>query len=200
MTELFLSDVSRYDGRIDKLLEGIPDFISEHCKRHKNEEDLQASLLGWNILIMIFKSRNIDIDSLKLTYNENNKPYLGTHWFSISHSKSLVAVCYSDSEVGCDIEYVDNSRDYQRLSEEYLSPKEKEMFDSSSDKANTFTSLWTRKEAFHKHVGDGVTIENRRRELPYSDIYTTYLTDKNNDGYYLSVDCIDNQKVQIRIV
>ncbi len=198
MTELYLSDITRYDGRIDKLEDGLPISILEHCRKHVSENDRQASLLGWNILLMIFKNRNIDYKNLSVSYNEYGKPSFGKEQFNISYDGEIVAVCISTSEVGISIRKIEDDKD--SIIPDCFSDSEKEKYDSSKDKSKTFTELWTRKISFHKHVGDGIRKENIRKDIPYKEILTTYIEDKNKAGYYLSVDCIDNEKVQFRII
>ncbi len=198
MTELYLSDITRYDGRIDKLEDGLPDFVLDHCRKHTSEKERQASLLGWNILLLIFKNRKIDYENLLLSYNEYGKPSLGNLQFNISYDGEIVAVCISTSEVGISIKKIVEVP--IGLIDECFSEDEKKQYEASTDKQKTFTELWTRKLAFHKHVGDGKRIENIRKDIPYKEILTTYLEDKNKDGYYLSVDCIDNEKVHFRVI
>ena len=200
MTEIFLSDITRYDNRINKLKEGMSDTILDHCEKYQNEKDLQASLLGWNILTMILANRKVDISKIDLTYNEFGKPYLGNNWFSISHSGQIVAVCVSTSEVGIDIQKIDSNRNIDLLKNRYFSEKEINILDNSDDKAKCFTEIWTRKEAFHKHVGDGIQLDKFKRDLPYDEICTIYLEDKDKNGYILSADCIDNEKVYIKVI
>lgn len=199
MTNVYLSEISRYDNRIDLLKEGIPDDILIHCTRYKDERDVQASLLGWNILLEILKKNGIDIKGLKLQYNDHNKPLLKQVYFNISHSLDVVAVAISSSEVGIDIQSIDE-RDYDLLANRYLSSSEKEEYDKSLNKADTFTRLWTIKESFYKHTGEGINLDTIKKELPYKDIFTTYLKDRDGRGYYLSVDCIDNQRVHITVL
>lgn len=198
MTELYLSDITRYDGRIDKLEDDLPNSVLEHCRRHSSEKDRQASLLGWNILLMILKHHNIDYDKLVVTYNDYGKPFFGNQQFNISYNGEIVAVALSTSEVGISIKKIDD--DHDSVIQECFSNSEKTQYNSSDEKAKTFTELWTRKLAFHKHVGDGIGKENIRNDIPYKEILTTYLEDKNKCGYYLSVDCIDNEKVHFKII
>lgn len=200
MTQVYLSDIRRYDGRIDKLKDGLPASVLSHCLRYENERDVQASLLGWNILSLMLGKEEIDFSKIPLTYNEFGKPLLGNHFFSISHSGNIVAVCLSTSEVGIDIEQVRKDRDYEALAKRFFSPEEMSEYEKSKDKEECFVQLWTRKEAFHKHVGDGLRLDKIKKPLPYSDIYTVYLTDEDKNGYYLSVDCIDNERVLVSVI
>ena len=146
MTEIYLSDITRYDGRIDKLKEGMPAFVLEHCSKHKCREDLQASLLGWNILLMLLNHRNVDTKSLSLSYNEYGKPFLGNHYFSISHSGEIVAVCLSTSEVGIDIEKVRPDRDYDFL--DSSAKKRRNSITPQAKKKNASSSYGPEKKRF----------------------------------------------------
>lgn len=200
MTRVYLAEVSRYDGRIDKLKEGIPECILSHVSKYKDEHDIQASLLGWNIFLIELEKKKIEFNPKDLSFNEFGKPYYKGMYFNISHSKDIVAFCVSDSEVGIDIEAI-TDRNYDLLAERYLGIKETEEYQKSiENKAESFLRLWTKKEAFHKHVGDGINLDSIKNDVPYGDIYTIYLTDKNDLGYYLSVDCIDNEKVLVDVL
>ncbi len=198
MTELYLSDITRYDGRIEKLEDGLPKSVLEHCGKHQSEKERQASLLGWNILLMILKHHKIEYEGFVVNYNEYGKPSFGNQQFNISYDGEIVAVAISTSEVGISIKKTDD--DHNNIIQDYFSKSEKEQYSSSDGKAKAFTELWTRKLAFHKHVGDGIRKENIKNDIPYKEILTTYLEDKNKQGYYLSVDCIDNEKVHFKII
>ncbi len=147
---------------------------------------------------MILKNRNIDYENLQVTYNEYGKPSFGKQQFNISYAGEIVAVCISTSEVGISIKKIDDVN--ACLVNGCFSPFEKNQYDSSNEKEKTFAELWTRKIAFHKHVGDGIRKENIKNDTPYKEILTSYLEDKNKDGYYLSVDCIDNEKVHFKVI
>lgn len=202
MTLIYLSEIHRYDGRISFLKDGLPEDIIQHCLKYQNEHDIQASLLAYNIIISTLKKEGVDCSKLPLNYNQYKKPYFShckLH-FNISHSGDIVAVALSTSEVGIDIEMDDDKRDYDALAKRYFGPNELKTYQNSNQKIETFLSLWTKKEAFHKHVGDGIILGQFEKDIPYSDIYTTKLEDSFNHIYYLSCDCIDNEKVNLMII
>lgn len=202
MTVVYLSEISRYDGRISLLEEGMSDDILTHCKRHQNEQDYQASLLAFNVLNQALKQQGIDVNTYSLSYQENNKPYFPNmpYHFNISHSGDIVAVCISNFEVGIDVELIATTRDFDALASRYFGKREKEDYHHAIDKIETFYKTWTKKEAFHKHVGDGFSLDTFAKDLPYGDIYTTKLSDNAGRMYSLSVDSIDNERINIMVI
>ncbi len=86
-------------------------------------------------------------------------PYID---FSISHSESLVAcsICISKEQkpmIGVDCETL-YKKDPMQIAERFFTEKEKEIILSSDDKEKTFTVLWTKKEAYLKLLGKGISV------------------------------------------
>lgn len=86
------------------------------------------------------------------------KPYVaGKSTFNISHAGNVVAVVFSDHEIGLDIEIIgDLSTNNGILS--YFHPDEQAAFNRVDEetKQSFFYHIWTRKEAFLKAVGVGI--------------------------------------------
>ncbi len=96
-------------------------------------------------------------------YGSNEKPSLagpGPH-FNLSHSGALAlyAVC-ADVEVGIDVELYDPDFAGQRIPERFFSPDEVSALRAlpEPEQARGFLELWTRKEAFIKARGDGLSL------------------------------------------
>jgi 4'-phosphopantetheinyl transferase len=80
--------------------------------------------------------------------------------FNLSHSKNLVLYAFSsDREVGVDLEYIDPACDTQQLVQEFFSPFEKAEWETlpPDQRLEAFFTGWTRKEAYLKALGDGLT-------------------------------------------
>ncbi len=62
-------------------------------------------------------------------------------------------------EVGIDLEYIRPNLDVEKLAEQFFSPSERAELDAlpSEKKLHSFFSGWTRKEAYLKARGDGMT-------------------------------------------
>jgi 4'-phosphopantetheinyl transferase len=106
-------------------------------------------------------------EDLVFTENDFGKPVLtspgltnhGLH-FNLSHTRglTLLAVCL-DSEVGIDVEAVRTMEDWQSIAQSHFSLKENAALHNTveSDRLNGFFRCWTRKEAFLKANGLGLS-------------------------------------------
>jgi 4'-phosphopantetheinyl transferase len=106
-------------------------------------------------------------EDLVFARNEFGKPKLANPaltnhrlHFNLSHTKglTLLAVCLG-SEVGIDVEAVRPMDDWQGIALSHFSPRENAALQSTieSDRQNGFFRCWTRKEAFLKANGLGLS-------------------------------------------
>jgi 4'-phosphopantetheinyl transferase len=104
---------------------------------------------------------------LPFSYGEYGKPYLSSQWvnsglcFNLSHSSgmALVAVC-DGHNIGVDVEHVDRRMgNRMQIAKRFFAPKEYEALEalSEEDQHRAFFYCWTRKEAFIKAVGEGLS-------------------------------------------
>lgn len=85
------------------------------------------------------------------------KPFvMGSSRFNISHAGTVVAVAFSDEEIGLDIE-TNNTLEQQGIMS-YFHPDEQRTFHGLNEdsKQAFFYRIWTRKEAFLKAIGVGI--------------------------------------------
>jgi len=91
---------------------------------------------------------------------EKGKPYLKDFpevQFNLSHAENaaLVAITLNDP-VGVDIEFIKKKSDYLGIAERFFAPEEFN-FLTANPTPETFHQLWTRKEAYLKCLGTGIT-------------------------------------------
>ncbi len=118
--------------------------------------------------------------------SEKGKPYVkGAHcFFNISHSGDYVFCAVSHREVGADIEVVrEHSESVLRrvCTQDELSY----VLEKPGEVAVRFTEIWTRKEAYFKCLGTGVTDLKGVNTLS-SEISKDMITKRIND-YVISV-------------
>jgi 4'-phosphopantetheinyl transferase len=111
---------------------------------------------------------------LRFAYGPSGKPRLsvatGGAWlrFNLSHSdgRALCAVA-TGREVGIDLERIRGDRDHDAMAEHLFSPREvSELTALPAEKqAEAFHKVWTRKEAFAKATGDGLSLPLNRFDL-----------------------------------
>ena len=109
-------------------------------------------------------ARVLDKDPQQLAFGSegNGKPTLvGSEIaFNLSHSGGeAVVVVAGSGAVGIDIEVVSEERDLLGLAQRYFAPEEVARFQSLEPKERTaaFYRCWTRKEAFIKAIGEGLS-------------------------------------------
>jgi len=90
------------------------------------------------------------------------KPYLaGGPQFNLSHAGdcAVVAIC-TDTPVGVDVEAVRELPDADGLVGRFFAAEERVAYQSCppADRAKAFFTLWTRKEAYSKALGGGLSI------------------------------------------
>jgi len=90
-------------------------------------------------------------------YTEFNKPYLDGIEFNIAHSGNYVLVAISNSLIGADIEFMNNSFDHTDIMYEIFNTNEVAYINNAQTEALNFYTLWTRKEALLKATGEGLT-------------------------------------------
>jgi 4'-phosphopantetheinyl transferase len=80
--------------------------------------------------------------------------------FNLSHSRNLAVFAFShDARVGVDIEWITPLSDMQNLVALNFSQRERESWHSLDvgDRERAFFDCWTRKEAFVKAIGEGLS-------------------------------------------
>jgi 4'-phosphopantetheinyl transferase len=103
---------------------------------------------------------------LSFTYNACGKPALGGQHagalsFNVSHSDelALIAVAHEAITVGIDVERVRTMRDCEGMARRFFAPGEvaRLLVLPASKREQAFFDCWTRKEAYLKALGDGLS-------------------------------------------
>lgn len=100
------------------------------------------------------------IDMLGFSKAENGKPYFENATdlkFNISHSSDMIAVAFSENEIGIDIEKF--YRPNLKIAKRYFTKNENDYINRSVfGKSYRFFEVWTKKEAYLKKNGTGITV------------------------------------------
>lgn len=101
---------------------------------------------------------------VEFRYNDFGKPeynFEGNLKFNLSHSGDKIILGFvSDGEIGVDIEKIKTDIDLRELAKTVFSESEIKIVDelNNQDAVQKFYELWTRKEAFIKGTGYGLSI------------------------------------------
>ena len=91
------------------------------------------------------------------------EPGMDAPWFNVAHSHGVVLIGLSTvSEIGVDVEFVDQSIDLEGVAQTAFHPDEVSRVLAAStleERVGVFYRCWTRKEALAKADGRGLTLE-----------------------------------------
>jgi 4'-phosphopantetheinyl transferase len=141
------------------------------AERFHFDRDRSSYIVGRGLLRLILSVYlSVDPKDLTFEYNRYGKPRLASDLtlddrkelqFNVSHSHTLAlyAIAWNTS-VGVDLEYLRPELDWRQIAEHYFSPREVAALAqvSETQQCRAFFDCWTRKEAYIKAKGQGLSI------------------------------------------
>ncbi len=143
------------DDCVDAMRALLSDDELDRARRFHFEKDRTAFILARGFLRTML-GRYLG-DEVHFVYGSHGKPALDCAGpgFNLSHTDGLVALGMTlESEIGVDVERIRPMEDRDAIAERYFSASEYGQV--LSDEA--FFQCWTRKEAYIKAVGGGLSI------------------------------------------
>ncbi len=148
-----------------------PDEI-ERAERFHFQKDRDRFIIARAILRSILgRYLKTDPCRLEFSYGAQGKPALSSDFsashvrFNMSHSRDLALYAVARSrEVGVDLEYLRSDIDVEKIAEQYFSDAEVAALRASAPNRRTeaFFNCWTRKEAYIKGRGEGISLPLNR--------------------------------------
>ncbi|MGG8495343.1 4'-phosphopantetheinyl transferase family protein [Tenacibaculum sp. TC6] len=184
---------------INKLL---PENYLYKANKFRFWKDKQAYVLGKLLTKNILQTTtNKDLEDVQ--YTEFNKPYVNdTLSFNVSHSGEYVvcAYCISNTQLGIDVEQIDNRTRIEDFDLVLTASEKKKIYNSATPKSDFYT-LWTLKEAVVKADGRGLNIPLQEIEILEDKIavneknwyYHSLLIDNNYKCHLVA----DEEKIEI---
>jgi len=137
-------------------------------ERFHFEEDRRRFIIRQGILRKILgRYLGVEPSRLQFCYGKNGKPALADTFgkekvrFNSSHSEGLALYAFThDREIGVDVEHIRDIPEMEQITERFFSARENAVFHTlpESKKKEAFFNCWTRKEAFIKATGDGLSL------------------------------------------
>jgi 4'-phosphopantetheinyl transferase len=115
-----------------------------------------------------------DPSLLTFAYSKKEKPYLGPEHaesdvtFNVSHSHGIALLAFSrHREVGIDVEQIRRDFDVEAISRRFFSTHEQQQLAASPHDSRfaAFFRCWTRKEAYIKATGEGLSFPLRHFDV-----------------------------------
>ena len=128
----------------------LPVERQERIARYRFEKDKLLSLFA-GLLIR----RAIGEDTI--LFGEHGKPYTENGiCFSVSHSGAVAAIALDDTQIGMDVERIPDE-DRLKIADRFFHPSERAYVNDADDPRRAFCEIWTRKEAYLKMTGEGIS-------------------------------------------
>ena len=151
---------------------------SERADRFRFEKDHQHYIAARGILRTILSSYLcISPERLRFVYSDYAKPSLAPEFahhdiqFNLSHSAGLAlyAVTYR-YDVGIDVEHIRTNFEHEEIAQRFFSPREVAILNTVSPhlKPLAFFNCWTRKEAYIKAQGQGLSLPLDRFDVSFA--------------------------------
>lgn len=154
----------------------------EKIARLRFDGDKLRSLAAGLLLRRVIGDRSV-------TLGEHGKPYCDGVCFSLSHSGAMVAVGVDGAQIGIDVEKI-AEEDRLRIAGRFFHPAERAYVQAASDQRRAFCEIWTRKEAYLKMTGEGISRELTGFDTTSPPLSRRLMTTRIGD-YCLSV-CSEN--------
>ena len=152
--------VSEYFELLDEQEQGR---VTKYKSSKRSNEFIITRGLLRKIIATLF---SISPVSFRFKYTDKEKPFLTTDIFdvplsfNISHSYNNAIIAIGlDRDLGVDIEKIRHNINFKKLAERFFSQKESQNLNNYPDEEipSVFFSCWSRKEAFVKALGDGIS-------------------------------------------
>jgi 4'-phosphopantetheinyl transferase len=139
-----------------------------HAQRFRFEKDRIKYIFSQGVLRQVLAGYlRKSPERIEFKSNEFGKPFLAEPagnrevFFNMSNSKEVVVVAVTTERVvGVDVEHLRPIDQISSIASHYFSPNELALLNlaSSSQRNHVFCACWTRKEAYIKAVGKGLSI------------------------------------------
>jgi len=158
-----------------------------HFQRHRTHFIVARGLLR-TILSRYLK---MEPSRLRFRYGPKGKPELAGDTsrrglrFNVSHSHGLALYAVTeDREIGVDVERIRSDVAGQKIAERFFSPREADALRQlpAEVRQKAFYTCWTRKEAYLKAIGEGITLRLDQFEVSTTPGEPAVLLSINGDS------------------
>lgn len=165
--DLWYAKLDQSDSLIQKLITSLSDDEFSRAEEYRFDRDKNRFIVGRGILRNIIgRYLNIKPGLVNFRYGKYGKPYLSNNHhereikFNLAHSKDVAVYAFAlGKEMGVDVECIREMPDVDHIASSFFSPREVIALRSipENQKLEAFFNCWTRKEAYIKALGDGLT-------------------------------------------
>lgn len=189
---LWLVRLSELENQKDKFADFLDENETMRLKQFSNDQAAKMFLFSRGILrYLIGIYLNCKPKSIVFSLGQHGKPYLAdkrNFYFNLSHSRGVIAVLFSRHEAGVDIEWLDRKIEFKAIMKRYFTKNEILSWKKHCvpDEKTAFLRGWTRKEAFLKATGEGISGLSKCEISFEPDIFNALIS-RNNTKNELNI-------------
>lgn len=184
--DLWLYSILPNDDKEREFLSVLSAEEQEKAKKFHLLDDQKKYVISHGVMRQLLASYiPCNPRDIRYHFNAFGKPELAFPseqiYFNLSHSEQLAALAVASSPVGVDIEQVKPLDDYLSLTRHFLSANEHKYFEQLAviDQQIAFYRAWTRKEAYIKVIGMGLSYPIEQVTISF-DEHSTLIEDRAN--------------------
>ncbi|MAU72734.1 MAG: hypothetical protein CML04_11630 [Pseudozobellia sp.] len=164
IVDVWIVDTDRFPDDLSKFSSILTDSEVKRSQRFKFEKDRRLNILARSALRTLSGNYlKVPANAIHISLGEFDKPFFPEHpdfSFNVSHSGTCILLAFfRKSIVGVDVELVKEDFNPMELALNFFSVQEIEMLRKLNEKDRhlAFYRIWTRKEAFIKAEGSGLS-------------------------------------------
>jgi 4'-phosphopantetheinyl transferase len=164
--QVWLIEFARFGSAEEICKSGLIAEEQERAARYRFAQDrkqyaVTRSCLRWLLGVYL----GVEPLSIEIRYAEHGKPYLSEPYrdlhFNVSHSDELALLAFCRGKMlGIDVERVREDLEVDEIAKRFFSPAEQAALVQlpAGQRRQAFFRCWTRKEAFIKAIGEGLSL------------------------------------------
>jgi 4'-phosphopantetheinyl transferase len=175
-------EVHVWQAKLDRTVSHVQTFLNTldqderiRAQRFRFQRDQNHFIVAHGLLrVILGRYLHEHPHTLRFSYNPYGKPALAEEYsdhtlsFNLSHASGLVlyAITYG-RRIGIDLERIEPNFANEQIAEQFFSPRETAMLRSLPPhlRQEAFFNCWTRKEAYLKAIGEGLSASLNQCEV-----------------------------------
>lgn len=192
MKIVFAEISSTSDNITDDLLRLVSNEKQERISKFKFDIDRKLCLYS-ELLVRYQACKELKLLNKKIVFekSKHGKPFLLDYpkfQFNISHTRNAIAVGFSNSEIGIDIEPVKPID--LAIANRFFTSSEQDHIISHDNPDYALYEVWTKKEAYIKYLGTGLSTPLNSFNV-LDDSLRTMMNTFSLEQYIISICCND---------
>lgn len=194
MVHVWCACLNQFDNYVEQIALTLSPDEMKRAERFRLPQHRNQFITAHGLLRKLLADyTNIDAGGISFSYGRNGKPFLSKQnrgkkiRFNLSHSNGYALFAFAcDREIGVDIEYIKALTEMEGVAVQVFSTKETAVLRSfpESEKKEAFFIFWTRKEAYIKAIGEGLSSALEKIDISSHPINAPVLVDERGNLKY----------------